>query len=329
MSKKPKTPQIFSPSRRNVLKTGLGAAALFSIGGLTLFPKRSEAGVLTLNYVAETYNKTMVDGVELEAWQFRDTAGLAIGPGVLNSGLVLVEGETVEIHLDNNLSKPIRFSIPGFLENGPTINAGASSIISFNAPVAGTYLFVDDLDGELGVAMGLSGPMVVMPAGGGQQLYTGGPFFDRQYTLVLSDFDDRLNSASANGQAYDLTQFESNYYFVNGLSFPNTASDPETKMDMSLNEEVAIRFVNAGLLAYPLHFHGYHVDVISRNRMVETEVIEKDTVLVRPGECVDVILTVTQVGIYPLHSHYIPAVTASGVYLNPYGGALMIMEATI
>ena len=60
----------------------------------------------------------------------------------------------------------------------------------------------------------------------------------------------------------------------------------------------------------------------------ETQVVEKDTTLVRIGDCVDVILPIDQPGTFPLHTHYVPGVTANGVYTNPYGGALLLISAT-
>jgi FtsP/CotA-like multicopper oxidase with cupredoxin domain len=166
-----------------------------------------------------------------------------------------------------------------------------------------------------------------MPADGSNSLYGGGPTFDRQYTLVLSELDDRLNQAVSNGQSYGMAEYEPNYFFVNGLSYPGTAKDDSTLVAMSVGENVAIRFINTGMIVSPMHFHGYHVNVISRNRVGETTVIEKDTVLVDIGECVDVILPVNQSGTYPLHTHFVPGVTANGVYVNPYGGALVVMSA--
>ena len=112
-----------------------------------------------------------------------------------------------------------------------------------------------------------------------------------------------------------------------GLSYPDTATDTDTLVAMNQGEEVAIRFINSGLITYPMHFHGYHVRVATRDRVPETAVVDKDTVLVGVGECVDVILPVTQRGAYPLHTHYVPGVTANGVYVNPYGGGLIVMSA--
>ena len=96
---------------------------------------------------------------------------------------------------------------------------------------------------------------------------------------------------------------------------------------MSVGENVAIRFINTGLIISPQHFHGFHVNIAGRNRAPETTVIEKDTVVVDVGECVDVILPVAQTGVYPLHTHFVPGVTANGVYHNPYGGPLIVMRA--
>jgi FtsP/CotA-like multicopper oxidase with cupredoxin domain len=239
-----------------------------------------------------------------------------------------MEGDAVDITVYNDLDRPINLVIPGVLDSTPAVSPGDSRIYSFTAPAAGSYLYFDALNGEISRAMGLAGPLVVMPADGSDRLYVGGPSFDRQYTLVFQEFDDRLNQAIAAGGSYNMDNYEPNYFFVNDLSLPNTASDGDTLVEMSVGEDVAIRMLNAGMITNPMHFHGYHVDVATRNRIPETAVVTKDTVLVDIGECVDVILPCTQPGAYPLHTHYVPGVTANGVYVNPYGGALIVMSAT-
>ena len=267
----------------------------------------------------------MVDGNSVFTWQFRDTNGS--GPGALSSGLAVNEGDTVNVTVTNNLDRAINFVIPGVTTSSPSVSPGGSRTYSFTAPPAGSYFYTDSVNGEISKAMGLSGPLVVMPADGSSRLYTGGPAFDRQYTLVMNELDDRLNSAIYNGQSYNMADYEPNYYFVNGLSYPNTASDGDTLVAMSVGEDVALRFINTGCITYPQHFHGYHVKVASRNRVPETTVIDKDTTQVERDMCTDVILPVNQPGAYPLHTHYVPGVTANGVYVNPYGGALIVMSA--
>jgi FtsP/CotA-like multicopper oxidase with cupredoxin domain len=312
--------------RRDFLKAGLTSTVAFALSGLTfMVPRKSSAATVDVTLVAEANFKTMIDGTDIWVWQFNDPHGS--GPGELTSGLVVYEGDKVNVTVENNLYLPINFVIPGVLEDSVAVQPGDSYTYSFTANVAGSFMYYDAFNGTTGRAMGLSGPLVVLPADGSKALYSGGPTFDRQYTLVLNELDDRLNQAVYNGESYDMTDYEPNYFFVNGLSYPETAKDDDTLVAMSVGEDVAIRFINTGLITSPQHFHGYHVNVTSRNRVPETTVIEKDTVVVDVDECVDVIFPVAQPGVYPLHTHFVPGVTANGTYLNPYGGALIVMSA--
>lgn len=313
--------------RREFIKQSTLTAAAFGMSGLTtLVPRDAQAAAVDVSFAAEGVVKSMIDGTSIFTWQFRDLSGF--GPGGLSSGLVVMEGDAVDITVYNDLDRSINLEVPGVLEGTPAVAPGGSHIYSFSAPPAGSYFYHDAANGEIGRAMGLAGPLIVMPADGSNRLYAGGPVFDRQYTLVLHELDDRLNSAVSAGGTYDMTNYEPNYFFVNGLSYPNTAGDGDTLVAMNVGEQVALRFVNTGVITNPMHFHGYHVDVATRDRIPETTVIAKDTVLVKVGECVDVILSCNQPGAYPLHTHYVPGVTANGVYVNPYGGALIVMSAS-
>lgn len=313
--------------RREFIRQSTLTAAAFGMSGLTtLVPREARAGSIDVSLAAEGVQKNMIDGTSVFTWQFRDLGGF--GPGGLSSGLVAMEGDSVNITVYNDLDRAINLEIPGVLVGTPEVVPGGSNTYSFTAPPAGSYFYHDAVNGEIGRAMGLAGPLIVMPGDGSNRLYAGGPAFDRQFTLVLHELDDRLNSAIAGGGTYDMEDYEPNYFFVNGLSFPDTAGDNDTLVTMSVGEDVALRFVNTGLITNPMHFHGYHVDVATRNRVPETAIITKDTVLVTVGECVDVILPCSQAGVYPLHTHYVPGVTANGVYVNPFGGALIVMDAS-
>jgi FtsP/CotA-like multicopper oxidase with cupredoxin domain len=310
--------------RRDFLKAGLSGATAFGLSGLTvLTPRRAVAGTVDADLVAEGTFKTMADGISIFTWQFNDLNGS--GPGALSSGLLVTEGDTVNVTLTNNLDRTINFVIPGVMASSPSVAPGGSRRYSFTAPAAGSYFYTDAVNGELGRAMGLAGPLVVMPADGSRSLYGGGPAFDRQYTLVMSELDDRLNNAIYTGQSYSMDAYEPNYFFANGLSYPDTSTDVDTVVAMDVGENVAIRFINAGAIIYPMHFHGYHVKVATRNGIPETAVIDKDTVMVDVGECVEVVLPVAQAGIFPLHTHYVPGVTANGSYPN---GGLILMQAS-
>jgi FtsP/CotA-like multicopper oxidase with cupredoxin domain len=312
--------------RREFLRAGAFGAAAFSMSGLTrALPRAMTSAVIDVSFVAERVVKSMIDSTPVPVWQFRDPGGS--GPGDLRSGLAVQEGDTINVTVQNDLDRSINFVVPGAFSGTPTVAPGNSRLYSFPAPAAGSYFYSDDATGETARAMGLSGPLVVMPEGSSDTLYPGGPAFDRQYTLVLHELDDRLNEAIDSGQSFDMADFEPNYFFANGLSYPDTAGDADTLVSMNQGENVALRLINAGVITNPMHFHGYHVEVATRNRAPETMVVEKDTVLVEREECVDAILPVTQAGTFPLHTHFVPGVTANGVYVNPYGGALIIMKA--
>jgi FtsP/CotA-like multicopper oxidase with cupredoxin domain len=315
--------------RREFLRKGAGSTMAFALSGLIVAPTNSQAAGNTFNYdfTADGANKTLIDGANIFTWGFNDTAG-ASGPSGLGSGIIVTEGDTVNVTISNNLDRNINFVVQGVTGNTQAVAPGATRTYSFTAPQAGTYMYTDDVNGFIGKAMGLSGPMIVMPADGSQALTGNNDNFVKQYTMFMSDMDDRLNAAVAAGGTYNITDYEPNYYFANGLIYPDTTYDDQTFITMNLGDDIAIRFVNAGVIEYPMHFHGYHVHHKATNRAAITDVGEKDTVLVRPNQTADVILPVIQTGIYPLHTHYVPGVTANGVYTNPYGGGLILMVAS-
>jgi FtsP/CotA-like multicopper oxidase with cupredoxin domain len=317
----------FEMDRREFVKSLAITTGVFGMSGFTaLLPTSASAAAVTFAIAAEPVTKTLVDGTEVLVWQFRDLNNP--GPGRLGAGMAVSEGDPIDVTLYNGLDREVSLVIPGVLGDTAPVVPGNSRTYSLTAPAAGTYLIHDGVNGDLGRAMGLAGPMIVMPADGSSRLYPDGPGFDRQYTLVLHELDSRVNLAVASGGSPDMADYEPDYFFVNGLSYPNTKADDDTLISMNVSESVALRFVNGGVITNPMHFHGYHVMVATRNREIETRVVDKDTVLVGVDECVDVILHCDQPGTYPLHTHYVPGVTANGVYLNPHGGALLVMSAS-
>jgi len=321
--------------RRKFLKlSASGFASSFLLGGASLtVSKRATAAIVDINLSAEEVMKNVAFNRDVLTWQFVNAN--QPGPGALASGIVVSQGDTVNINVQNNISQhEINFIIPGIRETSLPIPPGASASYSFTANKVGSYLYLDNRNGFLGRAMGLMGPLTVLPADGSQDLTPAlvtQNIYDRQYIMVLNEIDSRVNDAIAAGLAPNIDEYLPDYYFVNGLSYPDTVYDAAGNIDdnkviyMLAGENVAIRFVNGGLIYYPMHFHGYHVNVISRNRQLERFVVEKDTVLVKQGECVDSVLSVgNQLGLYPIHTHYTPGVTTAGFYA---GGGLLMMKA--
>ena len=320
-------------NRRQFLRNSAVGIGSFAFSGLIIPGKSTHAAShISLGLTAEPSTTTMTNGVSLPTWQYRSVNS---GPGNLNAGFIANPGDHLVIVLRNNLDRPINLVIPGLLENTPACQPGALQSYSVTLPLSGSFMITDALNGELARAMGLAAPLVINNTA---DTLGNGQILDQSYTLVTQDFDSRLNQAISAGQTFNLDNYAPDYYQINGLSYPNTLTDPSCYINAVVNQNIAIRFINAGLICYPMHFHGYHVNVINRNRIVETQVIEKDTVSILPDECVDTALLVNQPGQYPVHSHYLPATTANGIYANggnpalneaAMGGGLLMINAVV
>jgi len=324
--------------RRAFLKASVaGLSSSFVLGGISAgLPREAKAANLTFDFTIDEVMKTVTSSQDVLTWQYVNA--VQPGPGALNSSIVVNEGDVVTINIQNNLTSnhSVNLVIPGLLDVSAAAAPGAMQTYTFTATTVGSYCYFDNVNGLLGKAMGLVGPLVVLPVDGSMALTPGLPNpnnYNRDYVLLLHEIDSRINDAIAAGLTADMNSYQPNFFFVNGLSYPDTVfADPvngiidDTKVIYMLSgEDVSIRLINGGLIYYPMHFHGYHVNVINRNRVFEEFIVDKDTVLVKPDETVETILNVgTQLGLYPLHTHFVPGVTTAGKYA---GGGLLMMKA--
>ncbi len=90
--------------------------------------------------------------------------------------------------------------------------------------------------------------------------------------------------------------------------------------DFTVGDRVKIRLVNEMESDHPMH-HPFHIHgagrflVLSRNGKVEPSLVWKDTVLVRMGETVDILLDVSNPGLWMAHCH-IAEHSESGMMFN-------------
>ncbi len=234
------------------------------------------------------------------------------------------EGATIVVGVQNNTRVTLRPAISG-VASGGAIAPGQSGWLSFTMPSAGTYLLSQSNFQQLSGPLGLCGVMVSRPSSGQQELWNGGPSFDREYILHYQDSDSRWNVDAAQLQMPNTNEYQPNYFTLNGLSYPDIAADPDSVVACNLNERVLLRLSNSGHMRQSIHFHGYHAEVVARNNVPVTNSAMKDTIEVAGGTTVEVILPVTQVGSYPLHPHNVTAVTANGHY--PYGQLTLIVAS--
>jgi len=310
--------------RRSFLALASGAGLSAAAINVTS-PAASAAPLATTwDLTAKMKSYMFADGVSLTYYRYEAVGGAELGSLPF---LDATEGTQVTVNIDNQLPMEIRPAIAGY-GTFARIAANSSGSFSFTMPPAGTYVFVHAGPREMffgsGVPhtpdfrpmIGLTGAVVSRPASGAQVLYDGGPSYDRESLLVYEDTDDRWNQAMVQGFNGSGPTYHPNYFTVNGIAFPDTASHPDTTITGNLGDRVLVRLANVGRMRQCIHFHGFHAEIAARNNEPELVLPEKDTIPVPTLTTADVIFEANQLGTYPVHPHSLTAVTANGSYPN-------------
>ncbi len=284
-------------------------AATFSF---TLYMTEGDV-TIKIPLAGKTYTRTFwVEGFTL-------TSGAL--PSVGGPTLSVNEGDTVNMTVINQTKESHDFQINGTSIPKVTIPMGESRVVSFTAPSAGSYIYldptVDPKTKQLNRAVGMYGALVVRPAGqlpsGAGSLWVGGPAYDKDYVWVLSDFDKLWNKADKDNVAAP-TAYKATYAFINGefghASLKNKANSPVQKV----GDTIVIRIINPGMIAHPIHFHGFHGEVWAVSNVRQTRIIEKDVIDVGPMQTVDLVFHINQRGMYIIHDHTGMMVTQDGIY---------------
>ena len=66
---------------------------------------------------------------------------------------------------------------------------------------------------------------------------------------------------------------------------------------------IRVRYMNEGLQIHPMHLHGIPQLVIAKDGFLLSDPHYEDTVLVAPGERVDVLINATELGAWAFHCH--------------------------
>lgn len=272
---------------------------------------------------------TMPDGRQLYIWGYslKNEQGTAAYPA---PPLEVNEGDQVEVTLTNigpkkegirRLAHTIHWhgldtdqANDGVPHTSSGIQVGNSFTYRFTADKAGTYFYHCHVDTIEHLQMGMYGAFVVKAKDGSKQAWTGGPAYDKEYTFVLNEIDPVWHDAVEQGKAYDRTDFRPKYWTINGKSYPDTEESSDSMIKGTEGETVLIRLINSGYEQHSFHMHGFHFQVIASDGRPLDDPLEKDTINIGPGERYDILVTFTQIGDFPFHSHNIVDNTNNGVY---------------
>lgn len=312
----------------------------------------------TFDLVTNTGHIFVGDGNTVFMWGYSLAGQPFQHPGPV---LCVNEGDTVTINLHNTLAEDASIIFPGqdnvlangelaqpqldnlnnvtSLTNVATANGG-SVTYSFVASHAGTFLYESGTNPEKQVRMGLFGALIVRPAAGANFIYNGAnnqftP--EEEFLVLLSDIDPLQHQAAEEGKPYDLNNYHTHYWLINGRTFPDSVADnfaswlpnqpygalarihpfkdtgPTNAPDYH-PYPAAARYLNVGLEDYAFHPHGNNGIVVGRDGRPYTGPgnedlsYEKFAFNVGPGQTFDVLFKWYDAEGYNPDTHPVPVV---------------------
>jgi manganese oxidase len=245
-------------------------------GNTILEPEIDDEGVLNWELTASAIEWETEPGTVVEAYAYN---GMVPGPQ-----LRAEVGDRVRIVLNNELDEPTTIHwhgmyVPADMDGVPVISQdavmpGESFTYEFTVRNAGSHMYHSHFMAEHQVPMGLLGAFVITdPANADPDLAV-----DQDYAMILND--GPLG------------------FTINGKGFP--ATEP---LVLQQGERIRIRYMNEGLQIHPMHLHGIPQLVVAKDGWDLPTPHYEDTVLVAPGERVDVIVEATEVGVWAFHCH--------------------------
>jgi FtsP/CotA-like multicopper oxidase with cupredoxin domain len=242
------------------------------LGGRPLEARVLADGTLEFELTASVVQWETEPGKVLEAWAYN---GMVPGP-TLRAEL----GDRVRIVLHNELPEPTALhlhgmtvpnemdGVPGLTQ--PSILPGETFTYEFTVRNTGSNMYHSHFDAAKQVPLGLLGAFIVPDPED--------PAADVDYTMVLND--GPLG------------------FTLNGKGFP--ATEP---IVAKRGQVVRIRYMNEGLQAHPMHLHGMPQTVIALDGHLLAQPYQQDTILIAPGQRVDVLVKATEPGAWAFHCH--------------------------
>jgi FtsP/CotA-like multicopper oxidase with cupredoxin domain len=312
--------------RRDFIKLGMTGLAAITVGSVRipgLFRTEAFAAASTIDLTMEAAMVEMVDGTQVFHWLF-GSAGT--GPSFPGPVLTVTAGDDITINVTNLLLEPHAFHILGTRILTPPISPGQTRTITFKAPPAGTYLYIDPLNDPVNRVLGLHGALIVRQASGNtpysaptpavQQLFNDlgttahfpkhasytppklpGWQLDNYKIWVQHQVDPAFNAqaqadyeagrAATVNAAQLKASFLPRYFTMNGKSGGFAANDHATHLHGRIGQPLLVRILNPGLFTHSNHLHANHFYVTAVNNVVRNNVFFLDTLAINPLDRVD------------------------------------------
>lgn len=278
---------------------GMAAALLLGSAAGTAWAVIDGVTGPTFNLTAKADYISTADGNSIYTWGYANGAGTMQYPGVT---MIVNQGDTVTVNLNNELPVPVSIIFPGqqgvvsaggsaglIVQEAPAMSGGVPGTVSytFTATHAGTYLYHSGTQPALQVEMGLLGALIVRPATANQAYEHANTAFDHEYLFLLTEMDPLIHEqvalqvASGQPVNVDTSVYNPVNWFINGRTAPDTLLAANTPLlptqpynivpRMRPGEKLLMRVIDAGRDLHPLHTHGNNFWVLARDgRMLES-----------------------------------------------------------
>ncbi len=244
-------------------------------GNVVLEPEIQADGTLQWELTASVVEWETEPGTFVEAYAYNEMV-----PGPQLRAQV---GDRIRIILHNDLPVPTTIHshglfVPPEMDGVPVISQpavmpGETFTYEYTLRNAGSHMYHSHFMAEEQVPMGLLGAFVVTDPAATDEAPA-----DVDYAMILND--GPLG------------------FTINGKGFP--ATEP---LVLQQGQTIRIRYMNEGLQIHPMHLHGIPQLVVAKDGWTLPAPHFEDTVLVAPGERVDVIVEATEVGTWAFHCH--------------------------
>jgi FtsP/CotA-like multicopper oxidase with cupredoxin domain len=243
----------------------------------------------------------------------------------------LVDSHTVHWH-------GFRDAIPfydGVPETSISVPIGRDFTYVYRPKAPGTYMYHCHFEDVEHVTMGMTGIVFVRPNGDRWRAYDVDPTgpdtaFDREYAMMLTEFDLSGHWNDAHIQTTDWTGYRPNAWLMNGRAWPDTIApstdaiaDRQSNGDLPVpglehlqyqpissrmmakpGERVLIRLANLGFQEQTLMMPGVPLTTVGNDARPLTlaQSTVSDTITLGPGESRDLLLTAPDAGTYPFYN---------------------------
>lgn len=284
-------------------------------GDLLLQPQK-EGGVKVFHLEASIIRWHILPGTTVAAYAYNKQV-----PGPL---IRIKQGDRIRIIVKNNLPEDTSVHWHGLiLPNNmdgvppltqPAIGPGHTFTYQFTPRQSGTYFYHSHVNGDRQQALGLYGALIIDPLEPAVR-------YDKEMDVQLGEWTVR------NGKTYPAMPMEGlmpNFFTINGKAYPSTQ-----QINLKQGQRLLVRFIgsNSGFV-HPMHIHGGPFAIVATdgNPVPAAARLQKDTVLVAPGERYDVVWTARNRGKWLLHCHINHHITNDGQEMDGAGGLTEVIN---